>query len=147
MRALRATYAHFSEVSEAVSQELLFPALPPLGHLRGLYDIANVDVAKTGFRQEIGVILEAFATKWKDHAQALTRQIQESCPEWFVHKDTLLDHKDIMDSMSKNKHYGKIGPLSAEARQQIKLIKQARCEAKDFQRSGTPVRRAPTKDR
>ncbi len=105
------------------STEKLFPTTPVASHLNILHGSLNVDAAKDKVAKQYDEIMSKFGAAWSADLELLTKQVEDSCPAWTGFRESLLDHKEVVENMCNNPHYGKIGPLANELRSQIKLIK------------------------
>ena len=68
-------------------------------------------------------ILHVFGASWSADLTALADGIESACPDWHGARDTILDHPDLVSALCDNPDYSAVGPLSAELKSQIKLVK------------------------
>jgi hypothetical protein len=105
--------------------------------------VDNVDLASRDFHLKIldgkfdmrdlsrdlmdvaGQLIHLFAESWTADIHKVKGAIYSMCPSgWELHKNSLCDKPDVCKLMLSNPHYNSIGPLCAELKTMISLVKK-----------------------
>ena len=73
--------------------------------------------------EEVARLEQAIADAWTNGLMLLTQGIKQMCPSWQNHRDTLLDHEEVVQKLLTNKDYKKIGGLAGEITEALTLLK------------------------
>ena len=70
-------------------------------------------------------VQRVFAEAWKRDMTAVSEKVQQMCPAWADHQETLLECDEICRSLLSNTdNYKKIGPLCGELKSMLKNMKE-----------------------
>lgn len=113
-------------------------------HLPTLDDSFDLGVLTDAMIKDAVTLVENFGNQWSRDIKTLSDTLEKACPNWSVHRETLLTNTEMVEAMCSNPLYGHIGPLQQKLNHYMKMIKSLHADRRGAVVEATLVSTAKT---
>lgn len=115
---------------------------PGVFHVDVLDARLDFDAAMESLAKESARLVTVFGSAWAKDLDNLCSAIEELCPRWSGHRDTILEKPEMLDALADNPSHTQCASLAGVLREQVRCVKTLHNDHKGIVVDAAIVRKA-----